>query len=65
MAIRKNNMVRELDLSRELREVLMKNGMQAHISMNDNGQYNLLVLGHDSPTLTYHISPKQAEEMMA
>lgn len=65
MAIRKNNMVRELDLSRELREVLMKNGMQAHISMNDNGKYNLLVLGHDSPALTYHISPKQAEDMMA
>ena len=64
MAIRKNNMLHEYDLSRQLREILMRNGMQAHLTVRDDGQHQLVVLGHDSPALTYNISRKQAEDMM-
>ena len=48
MAIRKNTNPREMDLQPEMRDILMRNGMQAHILSNSNG-YQQAVQGHDSP----------------
>ena len=64
MAIRKYSNPRELDLSTGLQEVLHKNGMQAHISMAKDGGRELIVLGHDSPVLTYMLNEKQVENLM-
>lgn len=58
MAIRKNTNPREMDLQPEMRDILMRNGMQAHILSNSNG-YQLAVQGHDSPLLTYNLTEKQ------
>ena len=52
------------DISRGLQEVLRKNGMQAHISMTPQGGHQLIVLGHDSPALTYQLSDQQAQDLM-
>lgn len=64
MAIRKYTNPRELDLSAGLQEVLRKNGMQAHISLAKDGGRELIVLGHDSPVLTYKLNEKQVENLM-
>ena len=64
MAIRKYSNPRELDLSIGLQEVLRKNGMQAHISLAKDGGRELIVLGHDSPVLTYKLDEKQVEDLM-
>ena len=64
MAIRKYSNPRELDLSMGLQEVLRKNGMQAHISLAKDGGRELIVLGHDSPVLTYKLNEKQVEDLM-
>ena len=64
MAIRKYSNPRELDLSTGLQEVLRKNGMQAHISLAKDGSRELIVLGHDSPVLTYKLNEKQVEDLM-
>lgn len=64
MAIRKYSNPRELDLSVGLQEVLRKNGMQAHISLAKDGGRELIVLGHDSPVLTYKLNEKQVEDLM-
>ena len=58
MAIRKQMNPRQMDLSPELRDLLMRNGMQAHIIADGNG-YQLAVQGHDSPLLTYRLTEKQ------
>lgn len=58
MAIRKQLNPRQMDLSPELRDLLMRNGMQAHIIADGNG-YQLAVQGHDSPFLTYRLTEKQ------
>lgn len=58
MTIRKNTNPREMDLSPQMREILMHNGMQAHI-IPAGGRYQLAVQGHDSPLLTYPITEKQ------
>lgn len=47
-----------MDLQPEMRDILMRNGMQAHILSNSNG-YQLAVQGHDSPLLTYNLTEKQ------
>ena len=47
-----------MDLQPEMRDILMRNGMQAHIVSNA-GQHQLVVQGHDSPLLTYNITQKQ------
>ena len=47
-----------MDLQPEMRSLLMRNGMQAHIVTAGSG-YQLVVQGHDSPLLTYPISGKQ------
>lgn len=53
-----------MDLSAGLQEVLRKNGMQAHISLAKDGGRELIVLGHDSPVLTYKLNEKQVENLM-
>ena len=58
MAIRKNTNPREMDLQPEMRDILMLNGMQAHI-VSDGTGYRLVVQGHDSPLLTYGITERQ------
>lgn len=58
MAIRTNTNPRHMDLQPEFRQLLMKNGMQAHVVSNGTA-YQLIVQGHDSPMLTYNISQKQ------
>ena len=58
MAIRKNLNPRLMDLQPEMRDILMRNGMQAHIIANGDG-YQLAVQGHDSPLLTYNLTEKQ------
>ena len=58
MAIRKNLNPRQMDLQPEMRDILMRNGMQAHIIANGDG-YQLAVQGHDSPLLTYNLTEKQ------
>lgn len=58
MAIRKNLNPRQMDLQPEMRDILMRNGMQAHIITNGDG-YQLAVQGHDSPLLTYNLTEKQ------
>ena len=46
------------DLQPEMRDLLMRNGMQAHVvPVGDN--YQLVVQGHDSPLLRYTISKQQ------
>ena len=64
MAIRKYSNPRAVDLSPGLQDVLRKNGMQAHISFGRDGGPELIVLGHDSPVLTYKLNDKQVRDLM-
>lgn len=47
-----------MDLQPEMRDILMRNGLQAHVAF-DGREYRLLVQGHDSPLLTYPITQRQ------
>ncbi|MBC5614590.1 hypothetical protein [Bacteroides hominis] len=58
MAIRTNTNPRQMDLQPEMRNILMRNGLQAHVAF-DGREYRLLVQGHDSPLLTYPITQRQ------
>lgn len=58
MAIRTHTNPRIADLQPEMRDLLMRNGMQAHIVPAGEG-YQLVVQGHDSPLLRYPISKQQ------
>lgn len=51
-----------MDLQPELQDILIRNGMQAHIVGSSNG-FQLVVQGHDSPVLSYNISKKQLEAL--
>jgi hypothetical protein len=64
MSIRKYTNPRDIDLSPGLMNVLHRNGMQAHIAMNADGQCKLIVLGHDSPVLEYNLTDKQVDNLM-
>ena len=64
MALRKYTNPRDLDLSAGLQDVLRRNGMQAHMAMQPNGQMQLIVLGHDSPAITYSLNDRQVEDLM-
>lgn len=64
MAIRKYTNPRAVDLSPGLQDVLRKNGMQAHISFGRDGSPEMIVLGHDSPVLTYKLNDKQIQDLM-
>ena len=63
MPIRRNTFQRT-DVSQGLQNMLYKNGMQAHISWTAENGPQLIVLGHDSPVLTYNINEKQMENLM-
>ncbi|MGN0050043.1 MAG: hypothetical protein ACI37N_02505, partial [Prevotella sp.] len=58
MALRKDTNPREMDLQPGLQEILLRNGMQAHIVVDGSG-YKLLVQGHDSPLMAYGITERQ------
>lgn len=47
-----------MDLQPEMRDILMRNGLQAHIAFDGRG-YRLIVQGHDSPLLTYPVTERQ------
>ena len=47
-----------MDLQPEMHNILMRNGLQAHIAFDGRG-YRLIVQGHDSPLLTYPITERQ------
>jgi len=64
MALRKYTNPRDIDLSAGLQDVLRRNGMQAHMAMQPNGQMQLIVLGHDSPAITYSLNDRQVEDLM-
>ena len=58
MTIRTNTNPRQMDLQPEMRNLLMRNGLQAHVAF-DGGGYRLIVQGHDSPLLVYPITERQ------
>ena len=58
MAIRTNTNPRQMDLQPEMRNLLMRNGLQARVAF-DGGGYRLIVQGHDSPLLVYPITERQ------
>ena len=58
MSIRSNSLPTGRDLSPELQDILRRNGMQAHIVRQGDG-FQLAVQGHDSPLLTYPLTPQQ------
>ena len=64
MAIRRFTNPRDYDLSPGLQDVLRRNGIQAHISLNRFGQPELIVMGHDSPVLNYKLTDRQVEHLM-
>lgn len=62
MTIRKNTNPRPLELPPEMQDILLRNGMRAHLAGSSDG-FALIVQGHDSPVLTYPISGKQLKAM--
>lgn len=64
MSTRKYTHPRDYDVSRGLQEVLNRNGIQAHLSMTPTGGYQLVVLGHDSPVITYDLNSRQVDNLM-
>ena len=62
MSIRSNALGYYADLPPELQTILRKNGMQAHIVSQD-GDIRLAVQGHDSPLLSYSITPQQLKAL--
>ena len=62
MPIRTNTNPRPLELTPELQDILLRNGMQAHVAASNNG-FALLVQGHDSPLLNYPITEKQLKAL--
>jgi hypothetical protein len=58
MSIRKNSTPQHLCLPQALLEILHHNGMQARLVANGK-DFSLLVQGHDSPLLTYPVTPQQ------
>ena len=62
MAIRTNTNPTRPDLQPEMRDLLMRNGMQAHI-VPVGDSYQLVVQGHDSPLLRYPVSRQQIQAL--
>ena len=58
MSIRSNFRPADNNLSPELQDILRRNGMQGHV-IRQGDAYQLAVQGHDSPLLTYNITPDQ------
>lgn len=51
------------DISRNLSDILRKNGMEAHLR-EQGDSYQLIVMSHDSPKITYNISGNDARKLM-
>ena len=62
MSIRSNSLPQRGDLSTELQDLLRRNGMQGHI-IREGDAYKLAVQGHDSPLLTYNVTPQQMKAL--
>lgn len=62
MSVIKHNIHKPSDISMELQDILMRNGMSAHI-VSDTSGTKLMVQGHDSPMMSYAITPAQAAAM--
>lgn len=62
MALRKNYNPAPMQLHPELRELLVRNGMEASIAMSDTNP-RLLVRGHDSPVLSYDLTMDQVKKL--
>lgn len=62
MALRKNSNPAPLQLHPELRELLVRNGMEASIAIGDTNP-RLLVRGHDSPMLSYDLTTDQVRKL--
>lgn len=62
MALRKNSNPAPMQLHPELRDLLVRNGMEASIEMGNNNP-RLLVRGHDSPVLSYDLTPDQVKRL--
>lgn len=58
MSIRSYSRPGGYDLSPELQDILRRNGMQGHVILQGDA-YHLTVQGHDSPLLTYAVTPEQ------
>ena len=58
MSIRSEAMTYRAELSRQLQDVLRRNGMRAQLAVKDD-KYLLVVQGHDSPLLEYPINERQ------
>ena len=58
MSIRSYSRPGGYDLSPELQDILRRNGMQGHVILQGDA-YHLAVQGHDSPLLTYAVTPEQ------
>ena len=64
MSIRKYTNSRRDDISPDLQRVLNENGMQAHIDLNENGDYYLTTLAHNSTTpRQYKLTEGQVETL--
>ena len=59
-----NTNPQRVDVSRGLRELLMRNGIQARVAFSNDGKPILIVKGHDSPEIEYKISDRQLNDLM-
>lgn len=62
MALRKNTNPAPMQLHPELRDLLVRNGMEASIVKSDTNP-RLLVRGHDSPVLSYDLTKEQMRKL--
>ena len=63
--LRKNTDYRMTDISPRLQDTLNANGMQAHITMTDTGDYELVTLSHNSSEpRRYALNQQQVENLM-
>ena len=62
MSIRSNALPLRGDISRELQDLLRRNGMQAHIQFVGD-RIQLVVQGHDSPLMRYDINKYQFQAL--
>lgn len=64
MAILRKNTNPRYDIAPQLQSVLAANGMQAHISMNQDGTYQLVTLSHNSSQPKfYNLTSSQLENL--
>lgn len=62
MALRKNSNPALMQLHPELRDLLVRNGMETSIEMGHSNP-RLLVRGHDSPVLSYDLTAEQVKKL--